>query len=130
MMKFGTETGSLINHVKSRTAGATPEVGMGATLLGWSDRNPATVTEFYKKGQFEYLQVQTDKYERVDDKGMSESQEYEYTRNPDGGYYHFRRKGPDAPWQAIYKNRETGRWNNTSGNVLVGRREKYHDFSF
>jgi len=36
-MKLGVDTISFINHLYSRTANA-PEVGKGATVLSWSDR--------------------------------------------------------------------------------------------
>lgn len=42
-MKLGRETGSLINHLLSHSKEPAPAVGMGATILGWSDRHPATV---------------------------------------------------------------------------------------
>jgi len=50
MLKLGTETGSLINHVMSRmTAGPDPVAGDPATVLHWSDRDPATVVHWYAK---------------------------------------------------------------------------------
>lgn len=44
-MKLGTETASVSNHLMSRgTIGQpNPEVGMGATILRWSDRDAATI---------------------------------------------------------------------------------------
>jgi hypothetical protein len=44
-MKLGTETSNLVNHLLSRAVrvAPTPQVGMGATLLYWSDRSPATI---------------------------------------------------------------------------------------
>mgnify|MGYP001576962564 CR=1 FL=1 len=44
-LRAGTQTGSLINHLMSGSKGAEPEVGMGATILGWSDRHPATTRD-------------------------------------------------------------------------------------
>ncbi len=45
-MKLGTQTGSVINHLHSRAVIGQPEpvVGMGATMLLWSDRRACTIT--------------------------------------------------------------------------------------
>ena len=45
-MNLGTETGSVMNHLMSRMVRGepAPRVGMGATLLSWTDRHAATVT--------------------------------------------------------------------------------------
>ena len=37
---------------------------MGATLLSWTDRHPATVTEVFKKGKYNYFTVREDRWER------------------------------------------------------------------
>lgn len=127
-MKLGTETGSLVNHVASREVAKLPEVGDGATLLGWSDRYPATVIEVFKKGKFDYIVVQEDSATRIDDNGMSEVQDYEYTRNPNGRKETFR--VVEDRFERVYR-AESGRFKKESGYGLwVGRRESYHDFSF
>ena len=40
-MNIGTQTSSLVNHLYSRMTIGEPEptVGMGVTMLSWSDRN-------------------------------------------------------------------------------------------
>ncbi|MBF84524.1 MAG: hypothetical protein CL489_08625 [Acidobacteria bacterium] len=127
-MKLGTETGSLVNHLYSRIEKIKPEIGMGATILGWTDRSPATVIETFTKGKYDYIVVQEDSAKRVDNNGMSENQEYEYTRNPEGCTYTFRviKDG----FQEVYK-AESGRYNKLDGKgLLLGTREKYYDFSF
>jgi len=44
MTKLGTDTGSLVNYMYMSGMNRTqPEVGMGATICGWSDRYPATI---------------------------------------------------------------------------------------
>ena len=45
-MKLGTQTGSLTNHIYSRAVigQPNPEIGMGATVLCWTDRHAATIT--------------------------------------------------------------------------------------
>jgi hypothetical protein len=121
--------GSFINSVQAN--GTVKEIIPGetpATLLFWSDRSPATVVETFKKGKYEYVVVQEDDYERTDSLGISDSQSYDYKRNPNGNKITFRitPKG----FQHVYVNEETGRFINGSGHLTIGRREKYHDFSF
>ena len=128
-MKLGTQTGSLINHLHSRSANPTPEIGMGATLLSWTDRNPGTVISIEDKGSYQIIGVQEDDYQRTDDRGFSEMQDYEYTANPNGYVTYFRnRKGK---WEGCRKSAETGRWVKAETYGLkLGFREKYHDFTF
>lgn len=129
MLKLGTQTGSVNNHISSRAilGAPEPEVGMGATLLGWTDRHPATVIEWDGKT----LVVQEDNYQRIDDRGMDERQDYTYSPNPNGSKTSFRRDR-NGFWKAGAVNPETGRWKQAGSGygVTVGRREKYHDFSF
>lgn len=132
IMKPGTDTGSGINHIYSRmTKGAPePEVGMGATILQWSDRQAATVTAVWKRGQTEYVTVQEDIAKRVDKNGMSDCQTYEYSRNPNGCQFIFRRDGQGG-YDPVRWNPETGRYNKCGrGGLIVGKRDHYHDFSF
>jgi len=127
-MRLGTETGSLVNHVYSRTDSEPPYVGMPATLLLWTDRNPATVVDVNMKGRC--IVVQEDDYKRVDSNGLSESQQYEYTRNPNGSVHIFR-KNKKGEWVMHRLNLETNRLVQARGAGLrLGSREKYHDFSF
>ena len=118
-MKLGSETGSLINHVLSGSGGAPakPEVGTAATILHWTDREPATVVRVSPTGKT--LWVQADKYTRVDQNGMSESQDYEYARNH------------TAPLQEFRLTPKRG-WRGKGGSpaLVLGRQERYHDFSF
>lgn len=126
-MKLGTETCSMINYLMSGTVGAPkPEVGMGATKLGWTDRNPATIIEVLKGGKV--IVVQADDAKRVDNNGMSESQEYEFTPNPNASreYYKLDKNGA---YRSAYMN-ENGRLVFGSGQLRIGERDKYYDYSF
>lgn len=130
-MKLGSQTNSLVNHIYSRaTKGQpTPEIGMGVTLLGWTDRYPATIIGIIENGK--YIIVQSDNYKRIDNNGMSECQEYEYTANLDGATYTFK-MNPNGGWSEVFRNPETGRFKKYNGGkgLRIGYREKYHDFSF
>lgn len=127
-MRLGTETGSLINHVMTTGRGDEPQVGMAATVCYWTDRSPATVIEVNMKGR--YIVVQDDTYTRMDVNGMSESQVYEYTANPEGATRIFR-KNKKNQWVLCYRNPETNRLVKAGGcSLYLGKREKYHDYSF
>lgn len=113
MMKAGTETGSLMNHIYSRCTNPEPQVGMGATVLMWTDRHAATIIRVTRCT----ITVQEDIATRVDGNGMSESQAYEYTANPQGRVTTFRKT-------------KRG-WRDSCGSgLLIGTRRKYHDYSF
>lgn len=127
-MRPGTDTGSGINHIYSRmTKGAPePEVGMGATLLRWTDRQAATIILVHDR----IVKVQHDTATRTDDLGMSDCQSYEYAPNPDGCVETFRRDGSGG-YDPVRFNYQTKRWNKTGrGGLIVGKRDQYHDFSF
>lgn len=131
-MKLGTQTGSLTNHVYSRMTIGQPDptVGMGATILAWTDRHPATIVEASKVRGRWLIVVQEDHAKRVDNNGLSESQTYEYSENLAGAKTTFMQM-PGGGWSIVFKNPETKRWNKIDGNGLrIGEREKYRDFSF
>ena len=66
------ETGSLVNHLMGRTAAPTPTIGMGATILGYTDRHAATIVDVSKTGKVVW--IRQDKATRIDSNGMSEAQ--------------------------------------------------------
>ncbi len=123
-MKLGTETNSVMNHLMSGTKGAPqPAVGMGATRLGWTYRNPATIVEVRtfksgaRTGQVRAVAIQDDHAKRIDNNSMSESQEYEFTPNRNGA----------VQWFKVDKN---GSFKGDGGRLRIGERDKYYDFSF
>lgn len=129
-MRIGSETASLVNHMYSRmvVGEPAPYVGMPATLLSWTDRNPATVIEVNMTKR--YIVVQDDNYQRIDTNGLSESQEYEYTPNHDAPTRIFR-KDKKGQWVQHFLNPKTNRLVQSRGcGLRLGKREKYHDFSF
>ena len=112
---LGRETASVQNYLLSGTNGApTPEVGMGATILAWSDRHAATIVKVTKT----QVHVQRDKVIRVDTNGMSEMQTYRYEPDPEASVEVFRltKKGYRA----------------TGGGfaLRIGDRQHYHDYNF
>ena len=120
-LKLGSETGSLVNHIYSGMKDVKPEVGMGATLLFWSDRHAATVVEVSDDGK--RIAVVEDIATRIDNNGMSEAQEYKFEQNPNGHkvYFTLRKNGSYV---------QEGQSMKEGQRVKVGMREQYYDFSF
>jgi hypothetical protein len=132
MSNFAQQTGNLVNHLHARSVigQPTPEVGMAATILGGRDRYPATIVEVFKKGKMQYVVVQHDNYKRIDENGMSECQEYEYTANPEGPKNTYR-IGRHGMWERVYFKEDTKRYVISRGNGLrIGHREAFYDFTF
>lgn len=124
-------TNSVTNWLMSGTKGQPkPEVGMGATILSWTDRHAGTIIKVWTERKMLLLEVQEDKATRVDKNGLSESQEYTYEANPAGPvttYGLTKTKG----WMSMYLS-EAGRYRQIEGGngLRIGERRKYHDFSF
>ena len=131
-MRLGTETASVMNNIMSRAVIGQPEpaVGMGVTFLKWTDREPGTIYEVFKVGKSTYITVTADDAKRIDNNGMSESQEYEFTPCPDGYRSVFRKNLKTGMWERVTKT-ESGRWAKAGGEGLrIGERDKYYDFTF
>ena len=135
-MKLGTETASLVNHLQSRaTRGQpTPEVGMGATELCWTDRHACTVVSVEEIGGSKrwrhLIGVTRDTAVRTDKRGMDECQDYTYTSNPQGYVTLYASRPDSGEWVRVRRN-EAGRLVLHKGNGLrLGERDEYHDFSF
>ena len=112
--------GSFFNMMMDNSKPAEPTVGMGATLLLWSDRHAGTIVEVSKNGKM--IKWQRDKAV-AEFKGMTDSQSYSY--EPD----------PHAQIET-FTLRKNGRWVKSGygmrqgGTLSVGHRSEYYDFSF
>ena len=111
--------GNLLNGIMSNGQNLVPEVGMGATHLMWSDRQAYTIIEVKSPTR---LVVQRDTATRTDNNGMSDSQGYEYTPNPDGVI-------------RTITLRKNGRWYQVGDTIkgtpfAIGYRKEYYDYSF
>ena len=101
-----------------------PEVGMGATVLYWTDRSAATIMKVSDNKKS--IWISHDKAIRVDKNGMSDAQEYTYETlnvdNPDlWEEYTLRKNGK------YYKKGDTIR---SCPSLLIGSRREYYDYSF
>ena len=120
--KLGSETGSVINHLYSRMLINAPEpvVGMGCTILHWTDREACTVVCVdEKKG---VIIVQEDHAKVI---GDCYANNYEYSPNLNGAKTTIKR---------VKSGRAKGEWRVNGKTkdhaVIFGKREKYYDFSF
>lgn len=131
-MRLGSETNSVVNHIYSRAVIGQPEpqVGMGGTVLHWTDRDPVTIFRVFKVGKSVLIETRDDDYRRTDANGMSEEQDYEYITNVNGARRYFRLES-SGRWVNVRKNEDTGRWGKTGGcGFRIGERNKYYDYSF
>jgi hypothetical protein len=115
--------GSLLNAIADRSViGApTPEPGMGATELLWTDRHAGTITWVSANGK--RLRWRRDKAIRTDSYGMSDVQSYRYEPDPNAV-------------EVEFTLRKNGRWIQKgspmrgSGSLMLGTRREYYDYSF
>jgi hypothetical protein len=95
-----------------------PEVGMGATVASGSDGYAYTIIWISPSGKT--IRLQRDIAKRIDKNGMSETQEYEYTRDPNGTIIEARLRTQRGRlgW-FVLKSRSS---------VGVGHRREHYDF--
>lgn len=113
-MKLGKHTGSVMNMCMSGTNQTdSPQIGMGCTVLMWTDRQAATIIDMTPCT----VLVQYDKVTPLH-KGMTDSQNWHCERDPNGTKRVFRltKNG--------WVNRKEG------GTLMIGHRNHYHDYSF
>lgn len=135
-MQVGTQTASLVNHLYSRSTIGQPKptVGMGVTILGWTDRYAGTihkVSELCGKTWLYEIEVTRDDAKVISGSVFDGSAKYEYTSRPDGGVWLFRFNRKTGKWVEGLRNVETLRFNSRNGRGLrIGEREEYSDPSF
>jgi hypothetical protein len=97
-----------------------PEVGMGATICYWTDRHAGTIIAVSASGR--EVKVQVDKAVAKHKNIFTETQDYEYSPNPEGSIYTF----------TLRKNgRYVEKGSSMKGTKLwVGDRREYYDPSF
>jgi hypothetical protein len=115
----GTQTGSLMNHIFSGCNMPAPEIGMGATILHWTDRTACTITAISKSGK--RVEVVEDNAIRTDDNGMSDSQSYRYEPGTGSARAFTLRK--NGAWVAEGQSMKGTR-------LAIGARRHYYDYSF
>lgn len=116
-MRLGKDTANVVSSFMGSCQQPEPVVGMGATVLMWTDRCAGTIGWVSASGH--KLVVQEDAATRTDANGMSDSQEYAYAPDPDG-----------KTW--VFTRRRDGKYREKGGRtgLGLGYRRKFHDFSF
>lgn len=117
--------GNLTNRLMEASQQPVPAVGMGATILSWSDRTAATIVAVgqLRRGEVTSVTVQTDIAKRTGDKGPSDCQSYDYTPNPAGILTTFTKR-QDGSWVKRGDPLRNGQ------RILIGHRDQYFDYSF
>jgi hypothetical protein len=108
----------------------TPTIGMGATILLWSDRHAATIVKAETIGKTRIVTTRDDTVRVTAGSTHDGSAVYSYTQNPIGRRRSFRAVGPDGAWQEVTFNEETQRWSRVRGGgagLRIGAREEYRD---
>lgn len=114
--------GSFVNQIVSQTKGLKPEVGMGVTQLLWTDRNPFEIIEVKDD---RHITVRELDYKRVDNRGMSDCQDYEYFSNENNRTYRLYKNNKNKWVVRVGKNGV-----DNSYGWYIGSAERYYDFSF
>ncbi len=97
--------GNLMNRIAEESKMPEPIVGMGATIVMYSDRHACTIVDTFVSGKT--VIVQQDKAIRTDSNGMSECQSYHYESDT------------SAPRREFSK-RKNGRWVEVGSKVHNG----------
>jgi hypothetical protein len=134
-MNIGTQTNSLVNSLYSRmTVGApAPVVGMAATTLSWTDRHAATVTsvtELTSKVWAYQISVVEDTVMVVSGSTHDGSAKFATVPSTDGHADLYRMDRKTGKWVRGYINEETGRFQKSSGGLILGVRDHHVDPSF
>lgn len=108
--------GSVDNRLMENMQSNTPQVGMGATKLLYSDSHAYTIVEVINE---KVVIVKRDDVKALH-KGMSDSQEWEYTFNP-------------KAQPITLKKHKKGYWyqvGDTTTKFLLGVRQEFYDYTF
>ena len=123
-MKLNTETSSLVNHIMSSNS-RQPKVGEGATILRWTDRQAYEVVNVSKDGKEVILQRYSPR--RVDDRGMTDAQDYIYDTLIES-YLTLRLRY--SKWYVKHEGNNGEKPTYDKINVIFGERSEYYDYSF
>lgn len=132
-MKLGSQTGSVMNHLMARGTIGQPEakVGMGATILQWTDRSAATIFRVFKWRDCVAIETREDYSKVVSGSCHDGSASYEHKIDVKGYKRYFVLK--DEAWREARMD-EAGKLKLAKkGNgygLRIGSRDAYHDPSF
>jgi hypothetical protein len=112
------EYGSLINMISGSNPELKPEVGMGATILMWTDRRAATVIEVSKSGKKVTVQ-----FDKATSQGSFGSQDWKLEPDPNGSTREYTKR-KNGQWVAAGDSMRGGQ------RLGLGYRDHYFDYSF
>lgn len=121
---MGKMYGSIHNRLAENSKQPKPEVGMGVTVMMYTDRKAGTIRDVHVNGKRFWFTI--DKAIRTDKNGMSECQDYTYEDQPNSQIYeaYLNKHGV---WKI--RNKKNGPGLGGTG-LAIGYRRAYHDFSF
>jgi hypothetical protein len=130
-------TGNLISNLHvAGSAAVAPEVGMGATVCHWKDRNAATVVAVRLKrdGSVKEIDIRGDIVTRTDSNGMSDAQSYTYAPAPEDVPAVTWRLDGKGQWRALHRDGVTGNLRMAhakyGAKLALGVRDEFYDYSF
>lgn len=95
-----------------------PEIGMGATIVMWSDRHAGTIVKITES--LKTIWIQKDKATRIDDNGASDNQAYSYGKDIEG-----------IVLKATLRKNGTYKTIGESGNqIALDSRSEFFDYAF
>ena len=135
---------SVTNDIMQRSTKGQPEpqVGMGATLLSYSDRHAATIVCVNSLNYTRWdclIRVQQDDAKVVSGSGHDGSAVYEFTPNPEAPVLMFARRVGTGRWDSVrlaeYKHRSGATSSrfvsaDAGAGLAVGYRSEYYDPHF
>lgn len=116
--------GSLVNRLAGTNPEKKIEVGMPATICGWSDRSPAEVAEVVyfksgaKAGQVRGVKVRPMEAKLISGSEQDGSAQYEYISHP------------EWPAGGLFLRNSRGQFDRRGTKLAIGRAERYYDPHF
>jgi hypothetical protein len=111
---------NIVNTIIDAHQNADPVVGDGVTELCYTDRRAYTIIKIISNKE---IIIQRDKTIRLDPKGMSDCQRYEYSTDKTGETVTLTKRNNNK-W---YVKTIPMRYSNI---FIIGLRNRYHNFSF
>ena len=111
---------NVVNTIIDAHKNAEPIIGDGVTELCYSDRHVYTIIKIVSNKE---IIIQQDNAKRLDPKGMSDCQQYDYSTDKTGETVKITKRN-DKKW---YTKGIPMRYSNR---FIIGIRNRYHDFSF
>jgi hypothetical protein len=122
---------NMINQILSRQVigQPNPKIGMGATILMYSDRHAGTIIDIYCGKE---ITIQVDKATVISGSTYDGSAQYSYTKDSNGELFKFK-KDKKGIWRELYVNDKGNVCMTKQGEghgLKIGVRMEYYDPTF